>query len=53
MSVFTPGRGWRQMGPKKGRRVAVLGADPKRKGRYGRLTKYGRARPVELDWADD
>src|SRR5262249_35277776 len=52
MSVFTPGRGWLQMGATKGRRVAVLGDDPKGKGRYGRLTKYGRARPVRLDWPD-
>jgi hypothetical protein len=45
MSVFTPGRGWRQMGAKKGRRVALLGKDPKGKGQFGRLTKYGRDRP--------
>ena len=50
MSVFTPGGGWRQIGAKKGRRVAVLGHDPKKKGQYGRLTKYGRSRPVELGW---
>jgi hypothetical protein len=53
MSVFTPGRGWRQMGARKGRRVALLGDDPKGKGPYGRLTKYGRARRVRLDWPDD
>jgi hypothetical protein len=53
MSVYTPGRGWLQMGATKRRRVAVLGDDPKGKGRYGRLTKYGRARPVRLDWPDD
>jgi hypothetical protein len=53
MSVFTPGRGWRQMGAKKGRRVAVLGNDPKSKGQFGRLTKYGRTRPVELGWGPD
>jgi hypothetical protein len=45
MSVFTPGRGWRQIGAKKGRRVALLGKDPKGKGQFGRLTKYGRDRP--------
>jgi hypothetical protein len=45
MSVFTPGRGWRQMGAKKGGRVADLAADPKQKGQFGRLTKYGRTRP--------
>jgi hypothetical protein len=45
MSVFTPGRGWRQIGAKKGRRVALLGNDPKHKGQFGRLTKYGRDRP--------
>jgi len=50
MSVFTPGRGWRQIGAKKGRRVAVLGDDPKRKGQFGRLTKYGRARDTRLEW---
>ena len=50
MSVFTPGGGWRQIGAKKGRRVAVLKHDPKKKGQYGRLTKYGRTRPVELGW---
>jgi hypothetical protein len=50
MSVFTPGRGWRQMGAKKGRRVADLGNDPKNKGQFGRLTKYGRTRPVSLGW---
>jgi hypothetical protein len=53
MSVYTPGRGWRQMGAKKGRRVAVLGSDPKKKGQFGRLMKYGRTRPVELGWRDD
>jgi hypothetical protein len=53
MSVYTPGRGWRQMGATKGRRVAVLCDDPKGKGRYGRLTKYGRARREKLDWPDD
>jgi hypothetical protein len=50
MSVFTPGGGWRQIGAKKGRRVAVLKHDPKKKGQYGRLTKYGRSRPIELGW---
>jgi hypothetical protein len=50
MSVFTPGRGWRQMGAKKGGRVAILGNDPKNKGQFGRLTKYGRTRPVRLGW---
>ena len=54
MSVFTPGRGWRHVGAKQGRRVAVIDDDPKRKGAYGRLTKYGRTRPVTLGWdADD
>jgi hypothetical protein len=45
MSVFTPGRGWRNMGAKKGRRVALLGKDPKNRGQFGRLAKYGRDRP--------
>jgi hypothetical protein len=53
MSVFTPGRGWRQMGAKKGRRVAALGNDPKNKGQFGRLTKYGRTRPVTLGWESE
>jgi hypothetical protein len=53
MSVFTPGRGWRQMGAKKGRRVADLGNDPKNKGQFGRLTKYGRTRPVALGWESE
>jgi hypothetical protein len=45
MSVFTPGKGWTQIGAKKSGRVTVLGADPKNKGAFGRLTKYGRSRP--------
>jgi hypothetical protein len=31
----------------------VLGNDPKKKGQFGRLTKYGRNRPVELGWGPD
>jgi len=50
MSVFTPGSGWRQVGAKKRSRVAVLAGDPKKKGQFGRLTKYGRTRPVRLGW---
>jgi hypothetical protein len=50
MSVFTPGSGWRQVGAKKRSRVAVLAKDPKKKGQFGRLTKYGRNRPVRLGW---
>jgi hypothetical protein len=50
MSVFTPGGGWRQIGAKKGGRVAVLGNDPKTKGQFGRLTKYGRSRPATPEW---
>jgi hypothetical protein len=46
MSVFTPGRGWRQIGARKTGRVAVLGKDPKKKAQFGRLTKYGRHRPA-------
>jgi hypothetical protein len=53
MSVYTPGRGWRQVGARKGRRVAVLGDDPKKKGQFGRLTKYGRTRPETLGWKSD
>jgi hypothetical protein len=52
MSVFTHGEGWHQIGAKAGRRVAVVGHDPKKRGAYGRLTKYGRPRQVKLDWAD-
>jgi hypothetical protein len=53
MSVFTPGGGWRTIGAKKGTkksRVALVDNDPKKKGRFGRLTKYGRTRPVRLGW---
>jgi hypothetical protein len=45
MSVFTPAGGWKQIGAKKNGRVADLGQDPKNKGQFGRLTKYGRDRP--------
>ena len=34
------------MGAEEGRRVAALGSDPKKKGQFGRLTKYGRTRAV-------
>ena len=50
MSVFTPGGGWRQIGAKKGARAAVLGNDPKAKGQFGRLTKYGRTRAAAPEW---
>jgi hypothetical protein len=50
VSVYTPGRGWRQMGAKKGGRVVLLGNDPKHKAQFGRLTKYGRDRPARLGW---
>jgi hypothetical protein len=50
VSVYTPGRGWRQMGAKKGGRGALLGNDPKHKAQFGRLTKYGRDRPARLGW---
>jgi hypothetical protein len=45
MSVFTASGGWKQIGARKGGRVAELGQDPKKKGQFGRLTKYGRDRP--------
>lgn len=45
MSVYTPSGGWKQIGASKGGRVADLGKDPKNKGKFGRLTKYGRDRP--------
>ena len=45
MSVFTATGGWKQIGARKGGRVARLGQDPKKKGQFGRLTKYGRDRP--------
>lgn len=48
MSVFTSGQGWTEIYAKqagKGRRVsAKKQGDPKGKGRYSRLTKYGRER---------
>lgn len=44
MSVFTAGGGWKQIGASKSGRVADLGKDPKKKGQFGRLTKYGRDR---------
>jgi hypothetical protein len=50
VSVYTPGRGWRQMGAKKGGRGALLGNDPKHKAQFGRLTKYCRDRPARLGW---
>jgi hypothetical protein len=46
MSVFTPSKGWTQIGASKAGRVADLGKDPKKKGQFGRLTKYGRDRPA-------
>ncbi len=45
MSVFTASGGWKQIGARKGGRVADVGNDPKNKGQFGRLTKYGRERP--------
>jgi hypothetical protein len=45
MSVFTASGGWKQIGASKAGRVAELGQDPKKKGQFGRLTKYGRDRP--------
>ena len=39
--------------PESGRRVAVVEHDPKNRGAYGRLTKYGLPRDVILDWPED
>ena len=50
MSVFTSGKGWKQVNARKTGALVQTKADPKGKSGYGRLTKYGRERQTALRW---
>lgn len=55
MSVFVSGKGWTQIQARENKELVAVGADPKGKQGFGRLTKYGRDRlqEVAVEWEEE